>query len=80
MPLACHELDQACETLTSSIAQLNDDPLNTTLRAAFVDGAKGILVGTQKVLEVFDDYEVRKIIAACTVSKTYVMRCWQTDR
>eukprot|EP00842_Homolaphlyctis_polyrhiza_P005719 jgi/Hompol1/6148/HPOL_002653-RA len=66
MPLACEEVTQSSQLLVGSTQLLATDPLSQTGRNQLLEAVKGVLSGTTRVLDVFDDSEVRRIISAST--------------
>ncbi|XP_048584760.1 uncharacterized protein LOC116618752 isoform X2 [Nematostella vectensis] len=64
MPEACSEVTQSGQALHMASHKLNQESFSHAVRYSLVDSARNILEGTMKVLLVYDQNEVRKIIRA----------------
>lgn len=65
MPDACKQLHEAALELVESSNLLAKDGKDKSARNKLMKGTKGILDGTRLVLSVYDDSEVREIVALC---------------
>jgi len=64
MPVACDAVKDAGNCLLLATHQLKQQPFSHNVRYNLVDSARNILEGTMKVLLVYDEAEVRKIVAS----------------
>lgn len=64
MPSACDTVRDAGNSLLMATHQLKQQPFSNKVRYNLVDSARNILEGTMKVLLVYDEAEVRKIVRA----------------
>lgn len=64
MPLACEAVKDAGNCLLLATHQLKEQPFSHKVRYNLVDSARNILEGTMKVLLVYDQAEIRKIVAS----------------
>ncbi|KAI8928410.1 Vinculin family-domain-containing protein [Entophlyctis helioformis] len=64
MPGVCAEVTNASRSLIASTDELARNAVSPTGRSQLLEAVKGILSGTTGILNVFDDSEVRKILAA----------------
>lgn len=64
MPLACDAVKDAGNCLLMATHQLKQYPFSNKVRYILVDSARNILEGTMKVLLVYDEAEVRKIVTS----------------
>ncbi|KAJ3260967.1 hypothetical protein HK103_006922 [Boothiomyces macroporosus] len=58
MPLACQQVSDASNLLVSSTSLLARDPFSSKGRQDLLEAVKGILEGTTRILDVFDDSEM----------------------
>ena len=65
MPQALHKVDSAARLLEEAAKLSRIDPYSKPARSKLIEGSRLILQGTSAVLLVFDESEVRKIIADC---------------
>ncbi len=65
MPQALHKVEEASKLLEEASSLSNVDPMSKLARSKLIEGSRLILQGTSDVLLVFDESEVRKIIAEC---------------
>ncbi len=65
MPQALHKVNGAAKLLEEAAKLSRIDPYSKAARAKLIEGSRLILQGTSNVLMVFDESEVRKIIADC---------------
>ncbi|KAI8818931.1 Vinculin/alpha-catenin [Fimicolochytrium jonesii] len=72
MPRACADVTKAAQLLVSSTGDLVTDPYSASGRRDLLESVKGILSATAQVLSVFDDAEVRKILNACSLLRTFL--------
>jgi hypothetical protein len=63
---------QAGQLLVDSSKTLKQDPKSKEGRKGILEACKGILKGTQKLLDVYDDSEVRRIVQLCRTSKSLI--------
>jgi hypothetical protein len=74
MPLACGEVADASSCLVAATAKLLGDPRSSYGRSNLLDGVKGILQGTTKILDVFDESEIVKILSATALLRTLLQK------
>ena len=65
MPQALHKVNGAAKLLEEAAKLSRIDPYSKAARGKLIEGSRLILQGTSNVLMVFDESEVRKIIADC---------------
>ena len=65
MPAALAKVEGAARLLVEASAISRSDPTSKVARTKLIEGSRWILQGTSNVLLVFDESEVRKIIAEC---------------
>ena len=65
MPHALNKVEEAAKLLEDAATLSKVDPMSKTARTKLIEGSRWILQGTSNVLLVFDESEVRKIIAEC---------------
>lgn len=65
MPHACAQVTAAANLLVTAAQELKAAPRSKEGRLKLIDASKGILQGTARLLDVFDDSEVRAIVATC---------------
>jgi hypothetical protein len=70
---------QASDLLLKSITQLVKDPYSTYSRSRLLESVKGILKGTTDILSVFDDLEIRKIVATATRTRQNLSKLESID-
>jgi hypothetical protein len=58
-------VNRAAELLLESARDLKANPLSFKGRQKLIDASKGLLNGTTRLLDVYDDSEVRKIVRMC---------------
>ncbi|KAI9168609.1 hypothetical protein H9P43_007982 [Blastocladiella emersonii ATCC 22665] len=75
---ACISVVNAANLLVGVAQTLSLDPLSAAGRAQLVDATKGILQGTQGILNTFDDSEVQKIVVVAQSLITHVVRLHET--
>lgn len=64
MPAACDAVKDAGNSLLMATHQLKQQPFSNKVRYNLVDSARNILEGTMKVLLVYDEAEIRKIVTS----------------
>lgn len=69
LPLASDEVSQAAKNMVQAAIMLKNDPRSKQGRELLIVAAKGILQGTTKMLDVYDDSEIRKIVNVCNLAK-----------
>eukprot|EP01134_Creolimax_fragrantissima_P001248 CFRG1248T1 len=69
MPPCADLVDESADNLEEATVLLKTDPKNQTAMRQLSESAKGILSGTTKLLEVYDDSEVRGIVASITTGR-----------
>ncbi|KAI8896423.1 Vinculin family-domain-containing protein [Globomyces pollinis-pini] len=62
MPIACNQVSDASTLLISATADLVMNPVSGKGRNDLLEAVKGILQGTTRILDVFDDSEIHKIL------------------
>ncbi|KAK5670752.1 hypothetical protein QVD99_002523 [Batrachochytrium dendrobatidis] len=72
MPGACEEVSTTSKILVSSVKELKQNPVSNLGRTQLLEAVKGILSGTTHILQVVDDAQVRKILAASTVFRDHL--------
>ncbi len=65
MPQALNKVEDAASLLEEAATLSKMDPTSKVARTKLIEGSRWILQGTSNVLLVFDESEVRKIIAEC---------------
>lgn len=72
MPVSLRRVENASKALEEAGTLFKDDPYSQIGRVRLIEGARGILGGTSSLLLVFDQSEVRKIIAQCKKFLSYL--------
>ena len=72
MPVSLRRVENASKSLEEAGVLFKEDPYSQTGRVRLIEGARGILGGTSSLLLVFDQSEVRKIIAQCKKFLSYL--------
>lgn len=72
MPVSLRRVENASKALEEAGVLFKEDPYSQIGRVRLIEGARGILGGTSSLLLVFDQSEVRKIIAQCKKFLSYL--------
>ncbi|KAJ3028231.1 UNVERIFIED_CONTAM: hypothetical protein HDU68_002159 [Siphonaria sp. JEL0065] len=72
MPESCNQVKKSSELLVSATATLAKDPHSSLGRSDLLEGVKGILRNTAKILSVMDDLEVRRLLTAVLTIRNFI--------
>ncbi|KAJ3322065.1 hypothetical protein HDV06_003666 [Boothiomyces sp. JEL0866] len=73
MPMACQQVSDASNLLVSSTTLLARDPFSSKGRQDLLESVKGILEGTTRILDVFDDSEILKILQQTSLLRNLLL-------
>ncbi|ORY51970.1 Vinculin/alpha-catenin [Rhizoclosmatium globosum] len=72
MPDACRKVKVSSELLVTATSTIAKDPHSSIGRSDLIDGVKGILQNTTKILSIMDDLEVRRLLTGLVVVRNHV--------
>ncbi|KAJ3027768.1 UNVERIFIED_CONTAM: hypothetical protein HDU68_003163 [Siphonaria sp. JEL0065] len=80
MPESCNQVKRSSELLVSATATLAKDPHSSLGRNDLLEGVKGILRNTAKILSVMDDLEVRRLLTAVLTIRNFISSFIEQER